>query len=229
MGCHPDSADPARATGRPSQGAGRPAGKARSIARFLLARTGEVAVCRSAHSEAPPGGLADEMSGMRFPVPSAASREWRLRTVASAPAPQAIAITAEGGNCLCRQQCEWHHPVDRWMPASRCATSRKPPPTPTPTPPWDTTGPPRGASRVKLPQLRRPAATGPAADGLSPALESSAPHGARGSRLNMWPFLLSAERKCPLCTTLSGAAAAAPGPRRSGRACSPSQSSGSMP
>jgi hypothetical protein len=46
MGCHPDSADPARATGRPSQGAGRPASKARSIARFLLARTGEVAVCR---------------------------------------------------------------------------------------------------------------------------------------------------------------------------------------
>jgi hypothetical protein len=63
--------------------------------------------------------------------------------------------------------------------------------------------PPRGASRVRLPQLRRPAATGPAADGLSPPLESSAPHGARGSRLSMWPFLLSAERKCPLCTTLA--------------------------
>jgi hypothetical protein len=43
----------------------------------------------------------------------------------------------------------------------------------------------------------------PAADGLSPPLESSAPHGARGSRLSMWPFLLSAERKCPLCTTLA--------------------------
>jgi hypothetical protein len=35
------------------------------------------------------------------------------------------------------------------------------------------------------PQLRRPAATGSAADGLSPPLESSAPHGARGSRLRV--------------------------------------------
>jgi hypothetical protein len=42
-------------------------------------------------------------------------------------------------------------------------------------------------------QLRRPAATGPAADCVSPALESSAPHGAGGSRLSIWPFLLSAE------------------------------------
>ena len=113
----------------------------------------------------------------------------------------------------------------RWPSVVR---RRKPPPTPTPTPTCDTTGPPRGASGSGCPQLRRPAATGPAADGLSPPLESSAPHGARGSRLSMWPFLLSAERKCPLCTTLSGAAAAAPGRRRSGRACSPSQSSGSM-
>jgi len=195
MGCHPDSADPARATGRPSQGAGRPASKARSIARFLLARTGEVAVCRSAYSEAPPGGLADEMSGMRFPVPSAASRGWR------------------------------HHHVDRWMPASSCATSRKPPPTP----PCDTTGPPRGSSRVRLPTASPPCCDRASGGWSLTCARIVSPHGARGSRLSMWPFLLSAERKCPLCTTLSGAAAAAPGRRRSGRACSPSQSSGSMP
>jgi hypothetical protein len=37
-----------------------------------------------------------------------------------------------------------------------------------------------GASRIRLPQLRRPATAGPTVEGLSPPLESSAPHGAHG-------------------------------------------------
>ena len=112
-----------------------------------------------------------------FPAPVAAmagaTSPWALPR-ASHPAGQepATHVTAGTGRTQTRSYVPGIRQTSSTSSLTACDLVSQPPPSP-------------ALPGSGCPQLRRPAATGPTVEGLSPPLESSAPHGARGSRLSL--------------------------------------------